>query len=131
MPPIVTSIYAALSAILLLVLAGRVVLQRRRSKIGLGDGGDSALQQCMRVHANAVEYLPLALILLLLLELRGIPAPWLHGLGISLVVGRVLHAWGFSRRKGVSFGRFVGTLVTWLVLLTMAAMLLVHALPGH
>jgi hypothetical protein len=31
----------------------------------------------------------------------------------------------------VSFGRFVGTLVTWLVLLTMAAMLLVHALPGH
>jgi uncharacterized membrane protein YecN with MAPEG domain len=109
------------------VLALRVVMQRRKGAIGLGDGGDRDLQQCIRVHANAIENLPLALLMLLVLELRGIPAPWLHGLGAALILARILHAWGFSRRKGVSFGRFAGTLGTWLVMLAMAAMLLVHA----
>jgi uncharacterized membrane protein YecN with MAPEG domain len=127
MPPVVTSIYAALGALLVIVLALRVVMQRRKGAIGLGDGGDRDLQQCIRVHANAIENLPLALLMLLLLELRGIPAPWLHGLGAALILARILHAWGFSRRKGVSFGRFAGTLGTWLVMLAMAAMLLVHA----
>jgi uncharacterized membrane protein YecN with MAPEG domain len=127
MPPLITSIYAALGAILVVLLALRVVLHRRRTAVGLGDGGDRDLQQCIRVHANAIENLPLALLLLLLLELRGIPAPWLHGLGAAVIVSRLLHAWGFSRRKGVSMGRFAGTLGTWLVMLLMAAMLLVHA----
>ena len=127
MPPLITSIYAALGAILVVLLALRVVLHRRRTAVGLGDGGDRDLQQCIRVHANAIENLPLALLLLLLLELRGIPAPWLHGLGAAVIISRLLHAWGFSRRKGVSMGRFAGTLGTWLVMLLMAAMLLVHA----
>ena len=128
MIPVVTSIYSALATILVLVLAGRVVALRRSGKVGLGDGGNADLAQRIRVHANAIENLPLALFLLLLLELRGIPAPWLHGLGAALLVARVLHAWGFSRRKGVSFGRFAGTLATWLLMLLMAAMLLVHSL---
>jgi uncharacterized membrane protein YecN with MAPEG domain len=128
MPPLVTSIYAASATLLILVLALRGVLKRRQQAIGLGDGGNADLQQCIRVHANALENLPLALLLLLLLELRGIPAVWLHGLGTSLIVARVLHAWGFSRRKGVSFGRFSGTLLTWGLMLAMAVMLLVHAL---
>lgn len=127
MPPLITSIYAALGALLVVALALRVVLRRRKLAVGLGDGGDRDLEQCIRVHANAIENLPLALLLLLLLELRGIPAPWLHGLGGALMAARVLHAWGFSRRKGVSLGRFLGTLTTWLVVITMAAMLLVHA----
>lgn len=76
------------------------------------------------MHANAIENLPLALLLLMLLEMHGIPAHWLHGLGATLVVARVLHAWGFSRRKGPSFGRFFGTIATWLMMLAMALMLL-------
>ena len=127
MPPLITSIYAAVGALLVIALALRVVLRRRRLSVGLGDGGDSNLQQCIRVHANAIENLPLALLLLLLLELRGLPAMWLHGLGAGLIVTRLLHAWGFSRRKGVSFGRFAGTLGNWLLVIAMAAMLLVHA----
>ena len=125
--PLITAIYAALATVLVVILGLRVVALRWSGKIALGDGGNADLAQRMRVHANAIENLPLALLLLLLLELRGIPAPWLHGLGVSLLVARVLHAWGFSRRKGTSFGRFSGTLGTWGVMLLMAAMLLVHA----
>lgn len=120
----ITSIYAALSTLLVIVLALRVVQSRRVHKVGLGDNGEANLQQRIRVHANAIENLPLALLLLLLLEMGGTPAPWLHGLGATLLVARVLHAWGFSRRKGTSFGRFVGTIVTWLVMLAMALALL-------
>lgn len=122
--PVITSIYAALATFLVITLALLVVDQRRRSKVGLGDGGDRVLQQRVRVHANALENLPLALLLLLLLELDGTAAPLLHGFGGVLLVARALHAWGFSRRSGTSFGRFAGTLATWLAMLAMAALLL-------
>lgn len=128
MPLPITSIYAALATLLVIVLALRVVQLRQKHKVGLGDNGEAHLQQRIRVHANAIENLPLALLLLLLLEMGGIPAPWLHGLGATLVLARVLHAWGFSRRKGTSFGRFFGTIATWVLMLAMAAMLLVRAL---
>jgi uncharacterized protein len=38
---------------------------------------------------NAAEYVPLALVLMLILELNGASAAWLHVLGIALVVGRL------------------------------------------
>jgi uncharacterized membrane protein YecN with MAPEG domain len=43
--------------------------------------------------------------------------------GIVLIVARVLHAIGLSVTGGVSFGRFVGTGVTWTVMLVMALLL--------
>lgn len=127
MPPLITSIYAALSTLLVIVLALRVVQLRQRHKVGLGDAGERALQQCIRVHANALENLPLGLLLLLLLELGGTSVPVLHAVGGTLFAARLLHAWGFSRHSGTSFGRFVGTLVTWLVMLAMAVLLLLRA----
>ena len=47
-------------------------------------------------------------------------ASWLWVFGTVLLVGRVMHAVGFSRKSGYSFGRFSGTAVTWLALLAMA-----------
>jgi len=126
--PVVTSIYTALSILLLLALAFRVVQVRRGEKIGLGDGGSAQLQRRIRAHANAVENIPIALIGLLLLELGGLPAWALHVLGATLVISRVLHGIGISSRSGVSFGRFWGTLGTWLVLVAMAVLLLLQAL---
>ena len=126
--PVVTSLYAALATLLVILLALLVVDQRRRSAVGLGDGGDRRLQQRMRVHANAVENLPLALLLLLLLELGGTSAALLHGFGAALLVARVLHAWGFLQSAGTSVGRFVGTLATWLLMIAMAVLLLVRVL---
>lgn len=126
--PVVTSIYAALAILLLLVLAARVVQSRRREKIGLGDGNSPQLQRRVRAHANAVENLPIALLGLLLLELWGLHGWLLHLLGAVLIISRVLHAVGLSSRSGVSFGRFWGTLGTWLVMLTTAILLLLHAL---
>ena len=112
--------YAGLCALLVLFLAVRVAMWRYAHKIGLGDGGDRELIKRVRAHGNAVEYLPLCLILLGGMELNGYPAPIIHGFGVALVLSRVAHAFGLSRSSGVSAGRFAGTLVTWLLMLAMA-----------
>lgn len=119
--PTITLLFASLHVLLMLLLAVPIARQRHSRRIGLGDGGDSSLARMIRVHGNFVEYVPLALLMLALLELSGLPTLWLWGLGSALLLGRALHAAGFSRRSGYSFGRFWGTALTWLTFLLMAA----------
>ena len=100
----------------MLYLAGRVVQARNSENVLFGDGGNVVLLQRQRVHGNFIEYVPLGLLLLLVLELNGAAPLLLNALGGSLLVARILHAFGFSRSTGRSFGRFVGTILTWLML---------------
>ena len=120
----ITGLYAALAAILIVFLAMRVVLYRRAQKIGLGDGEDPELRKRIRAHGNAVEYLPIALLLLLLLELNQTVPVLLHVFGCLLILARIAHAWGVSHHSGVSWGRWVGTVLTVGITLAMAALLL-------
>ncbi len=128
MPAPVTSFYAALAALLFVALAGLVVRARWKYRTGLGIGTDPAMERAVRVHANFVEYVPLALLLLLLSEIGGARPGLLHACGGVLVASRVLHAYGLSRTSGRSFGRFWGTAGTWAVLLGLAIVLLLQAL---
>ena len=120
----ITALWAGLLGILLLFLSGRVVNARNSEKILFGDGGSVVLLQHIRVHANFVEYVPLGLLLLLVLELDGASPLVLNGLGGSLLVARLLHAFGLARSTGTSFGRFAGTVLTWLVLFAASALAL-------
>lgn len=124
----VTGIYAALLAMLAIVLATRVVLLRRGLRVGLGTGGHDALARAIRAHGNLVEYAPLALLLLLIIESGGGNRWLVHGLGASLLLGRLLHAWGLSGHAGKSFGRFYGTGLTWLVIIVSAVVMLASLL---
>lgn len=120
----ITGLYAALGALLIFVLALRVMRLRHAHSVGFGEGGDQSVSLAIRAHANAVEYLPIALLLLLILELDQTRAWVLHVFGIVLIVGRTLHAVGLSSSAGSSFGRFVGTALTMLVIFAMAILLL-------
>ena len=120
----ITGLYAAIAALLILILAVRVSLGRRSSKIGLGDGGDTFLARRIRVHGNAVEYVPLALVLLLVLELNQTQAVLLHVFGCILIAGRLIHAFGLSSASGVSAGRAIGSALTWLDIAAMALLLI-------
>jgi uncharacterized protein len=116
----ITPLYAGLLAILYIVLGSLVVSHRRRARIGLGIGGDTALERAVRVHGNFGEYTPLFLVLLLAAELGG-AAPWLlHPIGAAYFLARIFHAFGLSQSSGTSVGRFVGTLLTWTGMLVLA-----------
>jgi uncharacterized membrane protein YecN with MAPEG domain len=120
----VTALYAALAGFMVLGLAGLVVRARWRYGTSLGIGTEPGMERAVRVHANFIEYVPLALLLLLVAELNGISASLLHAAGILLLVSRTLHAYGLSQRSGRSFGRFYGTAGTWLTLLLLSVSLL-------
>ena len=118
--PKITLLFACLHVLLMLGLAVPIARHRHAHKIGLGDGGDKLLARKIRVHGNFIEHVPLALLVLALLELCGLAPAWVSGFGSALLLGRVLHAFGLSRSGGYSFGRFTGTVLTWLVFLAMA-----------
>jgi uncharacterized protein len=116
MPFKITALYAGLNGLILLVLAIRVARQRGRSRVGLGTGGDATLERAIRIHGNAVESIPIVLILLGLAEACGSKLWLLHGIGLALTLGRLLHIWGLTQTSGVSFGRAAGMSLTWLAL---------------
>lgn len=124
----VTALYAALLAILLVVLGLLVVRARIRERVSIGDGGNPVMAAAMRVHANAAENIPIALLLMFLLEANGGGVTALHAYGSALVAGRVMHAWGMSQKRTVNRWRQLGIALTWLVILGLAVSLLVRTL---
>lgn len=116
----ITLLYAGLCTLLVVFLAVRVAQWRFRHKIGIGDGGDRELLKRVRAHANAIENMPLALILLGGMELNGYSDSLIHGFGSVLLVSRLAHAWGLSHSSGTSRGRLMGSFFTWTLMVTMA-----------
>jgi uncharacterized membrane protein YecN with MAPEG domain len=125
--PHVTLLVAGVHGLMLLLLVWPIVRTRRAQRIGLGAGGDVAMLRRIRVHANFVEYVPMGLILLALLELAGTSRTVVAALGALLLVARLLHAMGLSRSEGYSFGRMWGTLLTWTMLFAASVTAIVTA----
>lgn len=115
----ITPLYAGLLAILFLVLSIRVI--QKRTHVSLGDGGDPELLRRIRGHGNFAEYVPLMLLMMALLEVGAATPAWLlHTLGVTLVIARVLHGIALSFTAKWKFGRFYGTLLSFIVLLVLA-----------
>jgi uncharacterized membrane protein YecN with MAPEG domain len=109
--------YAALNALIMLVLSMRVVQARFRTNTAYGDGGKPEMAAPLRAHGNNAEYVPVALILLWALASPLGRSIWLiHGMGVIFTVGRILHAIGLSRSIGPSPLRLAGMVLTWIAL---------------
>ncbi|CAN5355877.1 MAPEG family protein [soil metagenome] len=87
-------LWAALCIVLLLVLSGLTSANRRKHKVSVGDGGNTTMAFASRAFGNASEYMPIALVALILLALSGYPTWSIHLIGGAFFVGRILHAWG-------------------------------------
>ena len=112
----ITALYAGLLSLHFIVLSLRVIRTRRESRVPLGDGGDQALLRSLRVQANFAEYVPLGLILIALAEAQQLAGWLLHGLGLALLIGRLLHAAGVSRDPEPYRLRVAGMSLTFTVL---------------
>ncbi|MDP3255728.1 MAG: MAPEG family protein [Bosea sp. (in: a-proteobacteria)] len=130
MPLVIVPVYAALLALLFVMLSLSVVRQRRSGRIAIGTAGDRDLERRVRVHGNFAEYTPLALLLLAMAEFRGAPSLLLHALCLCLLVGRASHAWGVSHLDEDLRFRVAGMVATFLSLIVAAVTLLVQALVG-
>ncbi len=127
----ITTIAASVLAIFGFVLSLCVSLGRIKAgkaegdiaKFPYGDGGNLLLQKRMRAFGNFMEYVPMCLIMLGLIEYNGHTsiAMWL---AIFFVLGRVSHALGMLTNPRFPLPRMVGMSATYLTLLIPAFILL-------
>ena len=120
----ITTLYAALLALLYVGLVVYVILGRYKYRVGLGDGGNPALIRRIRIHGNFAETVPFALLLLFMVDYAQTSPMVVHFLGMLLVIGRVLHAWGLCCSETTSFGRAAGMILTILVIVVCAVILI-------
>lgn len=112
----ITAFYASLLAALFLLLSARVIAQRRDRSVEIGDGDDRQLLRRMRVHANFAEYVPFTLLLMALAESMAPPRPLIHLVGLLLVAGRFMHAYGLSQTPHILKYRVRGMTLTFAAL---------------
>jgi uncharacterized membrane protein YecN with MAPEG domain len=106
--PIITAFYAGLLGLLSIAIAFQAGRLRGKTGISIGDGGNLELLVAMRRHANFVEFVPLALVLIGALELCGASALGIHLLGGGLLLFRVCHAVGLNAENLQSLPRGIG-----------------------
>nr|WP_267874198.1 MAPEG family protein [Telluria aromaticivorans] len=117
-------------ALFFFVLSVRTLRYRRRLHIPVGDGGNTAMLRAMRVHGNFAEYTPIGLLLIAACEFSGAPDLLVHGLGILLLVSRLIHAFGLSKEAEVFTFRVTGMALTFTSYLVAVAFLLLQAEHG-
>ncbi|MEN3791539.1 MAPEG family protein [Fulvimarina sp. MAC3] len=115
------AIYCGLNVAILFWISLAIGRIRIRHQILIGDGGNDHLAKAMRGHANAIEIMPMTLLALTLAALLG-AWPWvIHVLGLSLTIGRVLHALHFTIAKAPLWQRMAGFGMSMAAMLGSAA----------
>lgn len=126
----ITSLYAALLALVWFALFGAVGRLRSKYNVSLGDGGHPDLVVANRRHMNFAETVPLALFLIYLVDENGGAAGWVHTLGIVLVAARIIHPFGIRVDKMNTPARFVGAGGSVFVIMASAITLLWQCFRG-
>ena len=113
-----TLMYAGILGLILFILTFRVVLAVRvKGGVNLGDGDNPGFNAVIRGHGNFIEYVPIALILMGLLEANAAAsATTLHAMGIALVISRVIHPLGLNPEKAITPARLLGAATTFIVI---------------
>ena len=118
----VTLLFAAILSAFMIVLAVRV-LDLRGSPVTKSFHKPGRvidpleLERAIRGHGNLIEYAPLFLILMLLLELTGASETFLYICGTVFTVGRFMHGIAFSFMKKNGLLRIGGMTLTFLGLI--------------
>ena len=119
----ITAIYAGVLAIFALYLSARAGGFRGKTGISIlyGEPQNMELAERVRTHQNFLEYVPMLLILMGIIELNGGSGTFLHVVGALLIVSRVAHRFGLKHDNMAHVGRLIGAGGT--ALLTLAAAL--------
>lgn len=122
----VTSLLTGAAALFLVLLSFPIANHRRKNQLSTGDGGDEAFSRRIRAQGNFIEYAPIAIIAIGLLEMNGFPQIWVCGFAAALAAGRGLHAIGLI--WNVIPARMFGMILTFAALLLSGGALVFHSL---
>jgi uncharacterized membrane protein YecN with MAPEG domain len=109
----ITAMYAGILGLIILELGINVTVHRVKLKVPLGDGGNREMLRMIRLHGNAIEYIPLALLLMLAYELNGGWHTALHVIGIALIAGRLIQTMAMWSTEIPRPGRGIGQVLNW------------------
>jgi len=122
----VTLTYAGLLGLLSVLLANYVLFVRLRASTAAAWQPPAA----ERVQGNFVENVPIAIVLLFLVEMAGAPAGFIHVCGSALVLMRCLHAWGLGRNEGANYPRLIGAQGSFVIISVLAMTAVVLGIRG-
>ncbi len=126
----ITALWAALLTIVLVALGFHVGAARSRAGISILHGDDMRLATAIRRHQNFLENVPIALLLMALIELNGGPSMLLNALGALLLLSRIAHPFGLHHEKMQNPLRAVGAGGSFLVIVVAAGVLLWQAISA-
>lgn len=118
--------YGALLALLFVYLSARVILARRANNVSLGDGDHHALKKAIRAHGNFIEYVPITLLLMIFVQSLGGRRWQLHMIGLLILSGRLIHAYGLTRKNEVNPLRIVGMVLTFSAIISASIICLLR-----
>jgi hypothetical protein len=124
----IVPIYAAVLAFIFIYLAFRVIKQRRKAKVAIGDGNNPALKRAIAVHNNFAQYVPFCIFLITFLELNHATNLIIHGLCITLLLGRLIHAYGLSQEKENLKLRQIGMISTFTVYIAATILIFIQVI---
>jgi uncharacterized protein len=124
--PAVTALYAGVLGLMSIALGFPIGQLRGRLNVPLGDGGNANLLLAIRRHANFMEWVPLTLLLIALLEMGGVARVPIHCLAAGLVAARILHAAGLRADTMQGVGRLVGAAGTAIIVVVTSVWLIVR-----
>ncbi|GHC44036.1 MAPEG family protein [Neogemmobacter tilapiae] len=125
---VVTPIYALPLALIFLVLWFRVSSIRSATGVSFGDAGNVQILHRVRQHGNFMEWVPFVLILMILAEVMGAPALYLHIGGALLLIGRIVHPFGLKADNAAHPLRIIGNSANLLAVLNLMVCLGVNIL---
>ncbi len=125
----ITPLYAALFALMYIVLSIGVIRVRSGDKVALGYKDNKELETVVRIHGNFSEYVPLLLILFWFVESITMNNQLVFILGCVLLLCRVAHVIGMRDPKKYLILRQLGIIGTFVIILICSLYLVWWYLP--
>ncbi len=128
----ITATIASLLGLIMFPLTLRISMRRKYlgentgelGKYTFGDAGDEVLRNRIRAFGNFVEYVPIVLIMLTLIEIYRAPTTLCWILGGAFVLGRLIHAISMSVIPFKPIPRGISMMMTYPSLIIPAIWLL-------
>jgi len=118
------ALWAGLNLGWTLLLALNVTRHRMKEGVSTGSGNSQSLDRAVRAHGNNIEYVPGAILGILILAALGYSPLVINLLGASLLVARFCHAHGIQQLEvDLPKTRVLGNVLTWALYLIVVCLL--------